>query len=99
MPSSRPAQPRWYLVPVRVLLVTFLLTLIAFALSLLSGIITLWSVGRLRGFHPDMTLAYRHIALPAACAVAAIALISLSVVEVRNYHRAKALLGIERASR
>ena len=31
-------KPRWYLIPVRILIVTFLVTLLSFALSLLLGI-------------------------------------------------------------
>ena len=98
-PRTQPIQARWYLIPVRVLLVTFLLTLLAFALSLLLGIISLVVAGRLRGIHPNLTLAYRHIALPAAVAVAGITLISSTIAEIRNYRQTKALLQIERASR
>jgi hypothetical protein len=36
-PTARP--PRWYAIPVRVLLVTFIGTLISFAISLLLGIV------------------------------------------------------------
>ncbi|MGA8154360.1 MAG: gamma-glutamyl-gamma-aminobutyrate hydrolase family protein [Terriglobales bacterium] len=98
MPAA-PARPRWYLVPARILLVTFLLTLLAFAVSLLLGIIGMVVLAGLRGVHPNMTLAYRHFALPAAASVAAVAFIAASVMEIRNYRQAKALAGIARASR
>jgi hypothetical protein len=79
--------------------VTFLLTLLAFALSLLLGIIGLVIAGRLRGIHPDMTVAYRSIAFPAAVTVAGITLLSSTIVEIRNYRQTKALFQIEKVSR
>jgi hypothetical protein len=97
--KTNAARPRWYLIPVRVLLVTFLLTLLCFAASLLLGILGLVIAGRLRGIPPNMTTAYRHIALPAAATVAAIVLISASVMEIRHYRQTKALAEIERISR
>lgn len=98
-PQVMPAQPCWYLIPVRVLLVTFLLTLLSFAVSLLLGIVATVIAARLRNVHPDMTFAYRHIALPTAAVVAVIVLIAATVMEVRNYRQAKALTAIARASR
>jgi hypothetical protein len=100
LPSKTPtAQPCWYVIPIRVLLVTFLLTLLAFAVSLLLGILGLVIAARLRGLHPNMTTAYRHIALPIAAVTGAIVLISAAVIEVRRYRQTKALAEIERISR
>jgi hypothetical protein len=93
------AQPHWYWIPVRVLLVTFLLTLLSFAVSLLLGILGTVVVGGLRSVHPDMTVAYRHVALPTAAGIAVVALIAATIMEVRNYRQATALSGIARASR
>jgi hypothetical protein len=84
---------------VRILLVTFLLTLLSFAVSLLLAILGMVVAGRLRGIHPNMTLAYRHIAAPAAAVVGVVVLISATVIEVRHYLQVKTLAGIERASR
>ena len=67
-------KPSWSVIPIRVLLVTFLLTLLAFAVSLLLGILGLVIAARLRGLHPNMATAYRHVALPAAAVVSAIVL-------------------------
>ncbi|HXM61203.1 MAG TPA: hypothetical protein VN950_10130 [Terriglobales bacterium] len=92
------SKPNWYLIPARVLLVTFLLTLLSFATSLLLGILGLVIVAGLRGFHPNMAIAYRHIALPLAAVVAAVTLISASVIEIRRYRQTKALAEIERIS-
>ncbi len=99
MPSvdSQP-MPRWYLIPVRVLLVTFVVTLLSFAVSLLLGIGGTVVGARLRGIHPNMTFAYRHIAIPAAAMVAAIVMVSASFMEIRHFQRAKSLNQIERAS-
>jgi hypothetical protein len=90
--------PRWYLIPVRVLLATFLLTLLSFAVSLLLGILGVLIAARLRGVPPNLTAAYRYIALPAAVTVGVIVLISSSVMEVRHFRQTKALAEIERVS-
>jgi hypothetical protein len=52
----------------------------------------------LRGIHPNMPIAYRHIALPVAAVVAAATLISASVIEIRRHRQSKALAEIERIS-
>ena len=97
--KSLVTQARWYLIPVRVFLVTFLLALLAFAVSLLLGILGLVIAARLRGLHPNMTTAYRNIALPVAATVGAVVLIAASVIETRHYRQTKALAEIERTSR
>jgi hypothetical protein len=100
MPPSKSLanKPRWYWIPARVLLVTFLLTLLSFAVSLLLGILGLVIAARLRGPHLNLATAYRHIALPAATVVGAVVLVFVSVMEVRQYRQAKALAEIERTS-
>jgi len=100
MPASNNARkPGWYLIPARVLLVTFLLTLLAFAVSLLLGILGLVITARVRGVHPNLTTAYRHIALPTAATIGAVVLIAASVIEIRHHRQTKALAEIERISR
>ena len=100
MPATRtlPAKPRWYLIPVRVLLVTFLLTLLSFAMSLLLGILGIVIRSRVQGIHPNMTLAYRHVALPIAAVAAAVAFIATTILETRSYRQGKALAEIAKAS-
>jgi hypothetical protein len=100
MPATRtlPAKPRWYLIPVRVLLVTFLITLLSFAVSLLLGILGIVLRSRVQGIHPNMTLAYRHVALPVAATAAGIALIATTILEIRSYRQTKILAEIARAS-
>ena len=89
--------PRWYLIPVRVLLVTFIVTLLSFAVSLLLGILGTLLEAKLRRVSPDMTFAYRDVALPVAAMVAAIVFVSACFMEVRHYRQGRALAQIERA--
>jgi hypothetical protein len=93
----RPPAPRWYWVPLRILLITFLTTLLTFALSMLVGIIGVLVIAKLRGVAPNMTLAYRRIAIPTAGLAALLTLVAATVSEVRHYRQSKALAGIERA--
>ena len=79
------------MIPVRIVLVTFIVTLLSFAVSLLLGIFGVILAAKLRGVHPNMTLAYRDVALPVAGMVAAIVLVSATVMEVRHYRQTKAL--------
>jgi uncharacterized BrkB/YihY/UPF0761 family membrane protein len=93
----RPHKPRWFWIPVRVLLVTFLVTLLCFAISLLLGILGVVIGAKLHHTHPNLTLAYRLVAVPAATMVGAVILVSSIVLEVRHYRQARALAEIERA--
>jgi len=94
MPKAH--SPRWYGIPVRVVLLTFLGTLICFAVSLLLAIIGTAVTAALRGLHPDMRIVYRHIALPVALVAGGIIFILALVLEVRHYRQAKTLSAIER---
>lgn len=87
------------MIPVRVLIATFVVTLMSFAVSLLLGIIGVALAARLRQLHPNMAIAYRDIAIPAAAAVAAIVLVSSSFLEYRHHREAKTLGRIAAASR
>ena len=91
MPETSLRAPRWYLIPVRVLLVTFVVTLLSFAVSLLLGIFGVILAAKLKGAHPDMALAYRDVALPIAALVGTVVLVSSVVMEIRHYRQAKAL--------
>ena len=82
-----PRKLRWIWIPLRVLLVTFLAALLSFALLLLLGIVGLTVSAWLRGVHPDMTLAYRHFAFPAAASIGVIALLAAVAVELRYFRR------------
>ena len=88
-PSIR--KQRCYLIPVPITLVTFIIAQLWFAVSLLLGIFGVLLAAKVRGVHPNMTLAYRDVALPVAGIVAAIVLVSATVMEVRHYRQTKAL--------
>jgi hypothetical protein len=93
-PPSRP--PHWYGVPLRVGLITFLGTLISFAVSLLLAILCTAIAAAVRGVHPDMRAAYRHIALPIALVAGVIILVCAFVMEIRYYRQCRALAAIEK---
>ena len=91
-------QPHWHSIPIRVFLVTFVCTLLVFAVTLFAGIVGTVIVSRLHGTRPDMTVAYRYIALPAAALAGVIVLILALAMEIRHYRQAKALASISRTS-
>jgi len=95
-PTARP--PRWYAIPVRVLLMTFIGTLLSFAVSLLVGIVGTVIVSALRGIQPNMTVAYRQIAVPAALIAGSIIFVLALATEIRHYRQSKTLAAIERMS-
>src|SRR5580704_3440818 len=95
MPPT-PRSPRWYAIPVRVLLLTFIGTLISFAVSLLLAIIGTVAVAAVRQVHPNMTVAYRQIALPSAALAASIIFVLALIMEIRHYRQSKTLAAIER---
>jgi len=93
-PTSR--SPRWYGIPLRILLITFLGTLICFAVSLLLAILGTVAAAMLRGVHPDMRIAYRQIAVPLVIVEAGAIFLLATVMEVRHYRQRKALHALER---
>lgn len=85
-------------IPARVFAMTFLLTLLSFAVALLLSIMGTVVYSQVKHVAPNLTFAYRHIAFPFAMTVAAIVLVLSLVMEIRNYRQRKALAGIERVS-
>jgi TRAP-type C4-dicarboxylate transport system permease small subunit len=90
--------PDWVGIPARVFAVTFVGTLLSFAVSLLLAILGTFLVSELRGVHPDVRIAYRYVALPAAGIAALVISIMSATNEIRLYHQNKALKAIERMS-
>ncbi len=82
----------------RAFLVTFLLTLLSFAVALLLSILGTIVYSQVEHVAPNLQYAYRHIAFPFAIAVGAIGLVVMLTVEIRNYRQRKALASIERVS-
>src|SRR5271157_2510155 len=97
MPQANSGQLRWIGIPLRVLAVTFLLTLLAFAIALLLSIMGTIVYSRVAHVAPNLPFAYRHLAFPFAISVGAIVLVLSLTMEVRHYRQRKVLAGIERA--
>jgi hypothetical protein len=91
-------KPRFVLVPVRALLITFILTLLTFAVSLLLGIIGFVLYTHTSGNRVSLAMAYRKVAFPTALVVGVVVLIVTLIMETRRYRQEKALSGIERAA-
>jgi len=83
---------------VRAFAMTFLFTLLSFAVALLLSIMGTVVYSQVKHVAPNLTFAYRHIALPCAITVGAIVLVLSLVMEIRNYRQRKTLEGIERVS-
>jgi hypothetical protein len=86
----------WLGVPARALAVTFLLTLLSFAVALLLSILGTVVYSQVEHVAPNLPFAYRHIAFPFAISVGVIVLVVMLVMEVRNYRQRRALASIER---
>ena len=78
---------------------TFIFTLLAFAVSLFLGIVGVVILARVRGVIPDLRMAYFHIALPAALVSGSVVLVAASILEILHYRQSKALAGIAQSSR
>ena len=80
------------------MLVTLIGTLLSFAVSLLLGIIGTVIISTLHHVNPDLTAAYRLIALPCAVVAGGIIFVLALSMEIRHYRQSKTLAGIERVS-
>ena len=76
---------------------TALLTLLAFAVSLLLSILGTVVYSQVKHVAPNMPVAYRYIAFPFAISVGVIVLALSLAMEIRHYRQRKTLAGIERA--
>lgn len=92
----RSSAPHWYAIPLRVAVLTFIGTLLCFSVILLFAIFGTVILAALRGMHPDMRIAYRHIALPLALVAGSIVFLLVLAMEIRHYQQSKALSLIER---
>jgi TRAP-type C4-dicarboxylate transport system permease small subunit len=98
MTNPGPTRPRWLGIPVRALAVTFLFTLLSFAVALLLSILGTIVYSQVKHVAPDLPFAYRHVAFPFAISAGAIVLIVMLFSEIRNYRRRKAPGRIEQMS-
>jgi TRAP-type C4-dicarboxylate transport system permease small subunit len=93
-----PQRTRWYAIVLRVLFLTFLVTLLCFAVTLLLSILWIVISAAIHGVAPDLRFAYRNVALPVAVLASVAAFLFALITEIRHYRQAKALAGIARAS-
>jgi hypothetical protein len=89
---------RWIIIPARVFAMTFLFTVLSFAVALLLSILGTVVYSQVKHVAPNLTFAYRHIAFPFAITAGAIVLVLLLGMEIRNFQQRKTLRGIERVS-
>ena len=97
MEKADTAGPRWVGIPARIFAMTFLFTLLSFAIALLLSIMGTVIYSQIKHIAPDLTFAYRHIAFPFAIVAGAIVLFLSLGMEIRNYRQRKAAV-IERAN-
>ena len=97
MPQPVAQRPRWIGIPVRVVLTTLVVTLMAFAVSLLLSILGTVVYSQVKHVAPDMPYTYRYIAFPFAITVGVIVLALSLSMEIRDYRQRKTLASIERA--
>jgi NADH:ubiquinone oxidoreductase subunit K len=91
MSRTNPRLLRWLSIPARVFAVTFLLTLLSFAVGLLLSILGAVVYSQVKHIAPNLPFAYRHVAFPFSITVGAIVLaLSLAMV-IRNYRQRKTL--------
>jgi len=98
MAKADSSGPRWIGIPARVFAMTFLFTLLTFAVALLLSILGTVVHSQVKHVAPNLTYAYRHIAFPCAITAGAIVLMLSLGMEIRNYRQRKTLEGIERVS-
>jgi uncharacterized BrkB/YihY/UPF0761 family membrane protein len=98
MPVNPSRPPRWYTIPVRVVLATVLGTLLCFVVSLLFAILGTVILAALHHTHPDMRVAYRFIAFPVALVAGGLIFVLSLAMEIRHYRQMKTLSAIERVS-
>ncbi len=98
MADTKSARATWIAIPVRAFALTFLFTLLSFAVALLLSILGTIVYSQIEHVAPNLTFAYRHIAFPFAICVGSVVLIVMLIVEFRNYRQHRALSAIERAN-
>jgi hypothetical protein len=96
MGKTNPGEPRWIGIPARVFAMTFVFTLLSFAVALLLSILGTIVYSQVRHVAPNLTFAYRHIAFPFAITAGMIVLVLSLAMEIRNYRQRKTLQAIER---
>ena len=89
---------RWLGILARVFLMTFLITLLTFAVTLLLSILGTVAYAQVKHVAANFRFAYRWIAFPCAITAGTIVMVLSLVMEIRHYRERKILEGIERVS-
>jgi hypothetical protein len=98
MGKANSDEPRWIGIPARVFAMTFVFTLLSFAVALLLSILGTIVYSQVKHVAPNLTFAYRHIAFPFAITAGTIVLVLSLAMEISNYRQRKTLAAIERVS-
>lgn len=98
MAETSSGGPRWIGIPGRIFAMTFLFTVMSFAVALLLSILGTVVYSQVKHVAPNLMFAYRHIAFPCAITAGAIVLVLSLGMEIRNYRQRKVLEGIARVS-
>lgn len=85
-----PLRHRVFVAIARAVILTILITLLAFAVSLFLAIVGIVLVAMIRGGGINMAIAYRHIALPFALVVLCVTLVYMLVGAVRDVRGSRA---------
>jgi hypothetical protein len=96
--AKKDSSLRWMGIPARAFAMTFLFTLLSFAIALLLSILGTVVYSQVKHVAPNLTFAYRHIAFPFAITAGAIVLVLSLGMEIRTYRQRKTLDDIERVS-
>jgi putative glutamine amidotransferase len=95
MPNTSLVRSPWTGIPLRALVVTFLLTLLSFAVALLLSILGTIVYSAVAHVAPNLPFAYRDLAFPFAITVGAIVLVLSLTIEIRT-HRKKKIMDANR---
>jgi len=87
MPNTSLVRSPWTGIPLRALVVTFLLTLLSFAVALLLSILGTIVYSAVAHVAPNLPFAYRDLAFPFAITVGAIVLVLSLTIEIGTYRK------------
>lgn len=83
------------LLVLRVGIITFLATIVSFAIALFFGIVTILLVAMIRGGPLNMAYAYRYVAFPIAVCVLVVAFVVALIYEIRTARRLRGQMAEE----
>ncbi len=87
--SSANGSARLLLLPLRILLMTFVFSAMTMAVGLACGLVVIVIGAAVQGTQPDVAMAYRNVAFPLVKAAAGVSFLAAAVLEVRHYLTAR----------